>query len=84
MFAEGTFIGEPYRVSPESNRMGIRLIGRPLARAGEELLSAPVRPGTIQIANDGQPIILGVDAQTIGGYPRIAHVIEADRDRLAS
>ena len=36
----------------------------------------------MQITNDGKPIILGVDGQTIGGYPKVAHVISADLDML--
>jgi antagonist of KipI len=83
LFKNQDFTDRSYQVSPDSNRMGIRLIGSPLVRDGEELLSAPVCPGTVQITNDGQPIVLGVDAQTIGGYPRIAHVISADLDKLA-
>jgi allophanate hydrolase subunit 2 len=41
-----------------------------------------VAPGALQITNDGRPIVLGVDGQTIGGYPKIAHVISADLDAL--
>jgi len=82
-FLPGAFIDERYVVSATSNRMGIRLTGRALPRTGREMISEPVAPGTIQITNEGQPIILGVDGQTIGGYPKIAQVITADRDRLA-
>ena len=35
------------------------------------------------MTNDGRPVVLGVDGQTIGGYPKVAHVIRADLDRLA-
>lgn len=35
-------------------------------------------PGVIQVPHGGQPIVLMADAQTTGGYPRIACVIEAD------
>ncbi|HEY8581089.1 MAG TPA: urea amidolyase, partial [Beijerinckiaceae bacterium] len=42
-----------------------------------------VAPGAVQIPGDGQPIILGVDAQTTGGYPKIAAVISADLPLLA-
>jgi allophanate hydrolase subunit 2 len=41
-----------------------------------------VLPGAVQITNDGLPVVLGVDGQTIGGYPKLAHVIRADWDRL--
>jgi 5-oxoprolinase (ATP-hydrolysing) subunit C len=77
------FFANEYRVSPASNRMGVRLTGDKLERRPGEMVSEPVAPGAIQITNDGQPIVLGVDGQTIGGYPKIAHVIRADLDRLA-
>ncbi|MGH8094815.1 MAG: biotin-dependent carboxyltransferase family protein [Chthoniobacterales bacterium] len=70
---------ESFVVSPQSDRMGARLAGRELRRRAEiERLSEAVVPGTIQVPNDGQPIILLGDCQTIGGYPRIAHVITVD------
>jgi antagonist of KipI len=72
----------PFRVSPANNRMGVRLLGKPLAVPGRELLSEPVSPGSVQVTHDGQCIILGVDGQTIGGYPKIAQVICADLDAL--
>jgi antagonist of KipI len=75
---------EPYRVSAHSNRQGLRLQGAALATAdSHERLSEPVAPGTIQLPPDGQPIVLLAEAQTIGGYPRIGHVIDADMPRLA-
>ena len=37
----------------------------------------------MQVTNDGQPVVLGVDGQTIGGYPKVAQVISADLDKLA-
>jgi allophanate hydrolase subunit 2 len=63
--------------------MGVRLKGAPLSRKSGELLSEAVAPGAVQITNDGLPVVLGVDGQTIGGYPKIAHVIRADLDLLA-
>jgi biotin-dependent carboxylase-like uncharacterized protein len=69
-------------VTPASNRMGLRLCGQPLDFSGRELTSEPVCPGTVQVTRDGQCIILGVDGQTIGGYPKIAQVIRADLDKL--
>ncbi len=63
--------------------MGLRLKGTPLARKPDELVSEAVAPGAVQVANDGLPIVLGVDGQTIGGYPKVAHVIRADLDLLA-
>ena len=62
--------------------MGLRLHGRPLPVPAREMVSEPVCPGAIQVTRDGQAIILGVDGQTIGGYPKIAQVIRADLDAL--
>ncbi|WP_275555440.1 5-oxoprolinase subunit PxpC [Mixta sp. Marseille-Q2659] len=73
-----------WRLDPQSNRMGYRLQGRPLARNSQrELLSHGLLPGVIQVPHSGQPIVLMADAQTTGGYPRIACVIEADLYHLA-
>lgn len=73
-----------WRLDPQSNRMGYRLQGRPLARESRrELLSHGLLPGVIQVPHNGQPIVLMADAQTTGGYPRIACVIEADLYHLA-
>jgi 5-oxoprolinase (ATP-hydrolysing) subunit C len=69
-----------FRVSSASNRMGLRLQGPPLPVPDRELLSEPVCPGAVQVTHDGQCIILGVDGQTIGGYPKVAQVISADLD----
>src|SRR5207342_784510 len=76
------FFNHTYHVTPASNRMGLRLDGPPLTLPNRELVSEPVAPGAVQITNDGRPIVLGVDGQTIGGYPKIAHVISADLDEL--
>jgi allophanate hydrolase subunit 2 len=81
-FKMSEFFQQEYRVTSAANRMGIRLSGNPLTSSGSELASEPVCPGTVQVTSDGQCIILGVDGQTIGGYPKIAQVISADLDRL--
>src|SRR5438067_8960388 len=70
---------EPFTVSPDSDRMGVRLTGPELARADNvDLISEAVAPGTVQVPPSGQPILLLGDCQTIGGYPKIAHVITVD------
>jgi antagonist of KipI len=74
--------GVTFRVSNESNRMGLRLHGEALTLPAREIVSEPVCPGSVQVTPDGQCVILGVDGQTIGGYPKIAHVIAADLDRI--
>jgi len=81
-FAPEALTQTQFTVTPASNRMGIRLHGPPLWAGGREMVSEPVCPGTVQVTRDGQCIVLGVDGQTIGGYPRIAQVISADLDRL--
>jgi antagonist of KipI len=82
--ARSTFREESFVVSLKSDRMGARLAGLELRRTQEvERFSEAVTPGTIQVPNDGQPIILLGDCQTIGGYPRLAHVITVDLPRAA-
>jgi allophanate hydrolase subunit 2 len=76
-------MGNEFELSPASNRMGLRFKGKPLNRKPGELVSEAVSPGAMQVTNDGQVIVLGVDGQTIGGYPKVGHVIRADLDRLA-
>lgn len=74
----------PMTVLPNSNRMGLRCAtALTLPKANSEMISSPVLPGTIQLTPAGQCIVLGVDAQTTGGYPRIGQVIAADLDALA-
>jgi antagonist of KipI len=70
-----------WTVSAESDRMGVRLDGRRLATAGE-VVSQPMVGGAIQLPADGRPIVLLADHQTVGGYPVVAVVIEADQPRL--
>jgi antagonist of KipI len=70
-------------VSPSSNRQGLRLQGEALPAPSADGISEPVAPGTIQLPPDGRPIVLLADAQTVGGYPRLGHVIAADLPRLA-
>lgn len=75
---------QPFKVSPQSDRMGLRLHGPRLTRkVTGDLLSTAVVPGTIQVPPDGQPIVLLADAQTIGGYPQVGHVVSVDLPLLA-
>lgn len=70
---------EAFTVSSDSDRMGARLEGPELNRVDEgDLISEAVAPGTIQVPPGGKPILLLGDCQTIGGYPKIAHVITVD------
>lgn len=82
--SQAAFWRLPWRLSPQSNRMGYRLQGQVLRRNTErELVSHGLLPGIVQVPHNGQPIVLMNDAQTTGGYPRIASVIEADMYHLA-
>jgi antagonist of KipI len=77
--AQRLFYASTYRVAEESNRMGIRLEGAVVPMpAGGEMSSEGVALGAIQVPEGGQPIILFVEQQTTGGYPKIANVISAD------
>lgn len=78
------FFNTTFTVTTESNRMGYRL--SPLLPDhfhDQELISSAMIPGTIQLSREGQPVILLADAQTTGGYPRIAHIVQADLDAIA-
>jgi biotin-dependent carboxylase-like uncharacterized protein len=82
--AQRGFWQADWRVTPQSNRNGYRLKGPELAmRDASELRSHGVVPGVIQVPLGGQPIIQLADAATMGGYPKIGTVIEADHWRLA-
>lgn len=81
--ARTIFYAGTYRVSEESNRMGLRLEGPAItSAAGGEMLSEGVCLGAVQIPASGLPIILFVEQQTTGGYPKIANVISADLSSL--
>lgn len=82
--ARADFERRPYKVTPQSDRMGIRLQGpalmldRPM-----ELVSEATVFGTVQVPPDGQPIVLMADRQSAGGYPKIGYVASADLPLLA-
>jgi antagonist of KipI len=71
-------------VARDSNRVGVRLDGSPLAFSQAlELVSEPVTAGTVQLPPGGQPIVLAAEHPTTGGYPRIGQVAAVDLARLA-
>lgn len=73
------FTTEAFTASPDSDRMGVRLDGPELKPIDDvDLISEVVAPGTIQVPPSGKPILLLGDCQTIGGYPKIGHVITVD------
>ncbi len=67
-----------YQVTEDSNRMGLRLHGPPIASPAGHMVTEGVALGAVQIPPGGQPIILFVEHQTTGGYPKPANLISAD------
>ena len=80
--AREAFFSTVYTVSSDNNRQGMRLEGPALA-AKLELMSHGIMPGTIQVPPSGAPVIQLAEANTCGGYPKFAHVIEPDLWKLA-
>jgi biotin-dependent carboxylase-like uncharacterized protein len=85
-FTEGairTLLESIYTVSPDADRMGMRLEGPRLEHAkGFDIVSDGIAPGAIQVPGNGLPIVLLADRQTTGGYPKVAAVISADLPAL--
>jgi biotin-dependent carboxylase-like uncharacterized protein len=78
-----SFYESEFRVTEESNRLGLRLEGPALkSTLQQEMITEGVTLGAIQITPSGQPIVLFVEQQTTGGYPKIANVIGADLFRI--
>ena len=72
-----------YTIGQRADRMGMQLEGANFNVSSDgRMTSAPAFPGTIQCPEDGHLFILSVDAQTTGGYPRVAQVARADRHML--
>jgi len=76
------FFNSGYTVTKQADRMGYRLSGTSIAFPSRALYSEGICTGAIQIPPDGQPIVLGVDKQTIGGYPKIGTLLSLDLSRL--
>ncbi|WP_233889073.1 biotin-dependent carboxyltransferase family protein [Paraburkholderia flagellata] len=82
--ARKSFEESDYEITTDANRVGYRLSGSTLPlEAPIELLSHGIVPGTVQVPPSGQPIVQLAEANTCGGYPKIATVIEADLWKLA-
>jgi len=78
-----TFLSQAYTVTTESDRMGYRLDGAVVWHRGTaEIVTDALIPGAIQVPGSGKPIVLMADAQTTGGYPKIATVTTPDVSRL--
>jgi allophanate hydrolase subunit 2 len=78
----GELYGPTYRVSESSDRMGLRLDGPAIPSPPGRMITEGVALGAVQVPPGGLPIILFVEHQTTGGYPKPANVISADFHRL--
>lgn len=74
-----TFVSTPYAVSPDFDRMGIRLDGEKIEHKTDgNILSDGMAMGAVQVPDSGKPIVMMAERQTVGGYTKIATVISAD------
>ncbi|HET9991379.1 MAG TPA: biotin-dependent carboxyltransferase family protein, partial [Kofleriaceae bacterium] len=80
--ALAALVSAPYRIAPASDRVGTRLVGPVLARSSAPDRSRPTVRGAIEVPRDGQPIVLGPEHPTTGGYPIVATICTADLDRF--
>jgi allophanate hydrolase subunit 2 len=77
-----TLGSEPYVVTAESNRIGVRLDGPELRRTeSAELPPEGMVRGALQVPPQGRPVLLLADHPVTGGYPVIAVVVDEDADR---
>lgn len=82
--AWGALTTRPWTVTPDSDRVGLRLSGPRLGRArSEELLSEGLVPGALQVPPDGAPVLFLADHPVTGGYPVLAVVVRADLPAVA-
>jgi len=78
------FAASEFRISPQSDRMGYRLLGPALSMSEpRQMLSEAACFGTVQVPSGGEAIILMADRQTTGGYPKIAQIATVDLPALA-
>jgi len=79
-----TFFTSEYKLTNDSDRMGIKLVGAPIAaHTGVDIVSDGMPEGGIQIPSSGMPIIMAADRQTTGGYAKIGAVISRDMPIIA-
>ncbi|MGN7198517.1 5-oxoprolinase/urea amidolyase family protein [Arthrobacter sp. SAFR-044] len=86
-FSEETlqdFLNQEWTVTPQSNRIGLRLNGHALTRNRDgELASEGTVRGAVQVPPEGQPVLFLSDHPVTGGYPVVAVVVHADLDKAA-
>lgn len=82
--AANDFGSSPFRITPQSDRMGYRIEGPKLAvKKPVQILSEATAFGAIQVPHGGDPIVIMADRQTMGGYPKIAYICSVDLPSLA-
>jgi biotin-dependent carboxylase-like uncharacterized protein len=72
------FFGQSWTLSSQSDRVGYRLEGAPLESRLPQIISEPVRVGTVQVPENGLPIVTLRDGPTMGGYPKLGVLDPAD------
>jgi biotin-dependent carboxylase-like uncharacterized protein len=78
------FLAASWRLSHRRDRMGTWLDGPKIPHTdGFNVVSDGLIPGCIQVPGAGQPVVLMMDCQTIGGYPKLATIVTADLPRFA-
>ncbi|HVP68369.1 MAG TPA: biotin-dependent carboxyltransferase family protein [Anaeromyxobacteraceae bacterium] len=78
------FFGSEFRITNRNDRMGYQLDGPTIQHVhGPDIVSDALLPGAVQVPGSGTPIVMTADAQTTGGYAKIATVIGPDLRLLA-
>jgi allophanate hydrolase subunit 2 len=73
-----SFFSAEWRVTSQSDRVGYRLTGPFLKTQTTQIISEPVRVGSVQVPENGQPIVTLRDGPTVGGYPKLGMIDPAD------
>lgn len=81
--ARAQFFAQSWQVSSASDRVGYRLLGQPLDGVPAQGLSEPMRMGTIQVPENGLPMVTMRDGPTVGGYAKLGWVNPEDLSWLA-
>ncbi|MFS1704348.1 biotin-dependent carboxyltransferase family protein [Alteromonas sp. AMM-1] len=76
-------LSSEYDVTPQMDRMGVRLKGPEVKSIVSTLYSEAIAAGSVQVPPDGQPIVMMADRQTLGGYPKMGAVARCDLYRFA-
>ena len=77
------FFNSQYEITMQSDRMGAKLKGMAITPSQGGIISEGIAFGSVQIPQDGQPILLLKERQTIGGYPKIGTVLAIDCYRFS-